>query len=452
MLPPVCYEAAPEAVNRAFIYLKPHCAGVKTLPAFIRHYFESNKSHSFRVVGDGHINAKWAHDGFEKQYHKMYKISFLVKPNDHDLTMKEKEKFFMKFCMSWETAVNDVMVKNVPDTCSSLQIDQNELGNVWMACVEKGQMAKLNDSFYIGLIDFIDGKQPIFCINGFFMSIRAEYLIYATPMPYFLVEWSCTGGHNVPNGVKGDTIEGTGDSKDDPLSWKSFNKSIIGAADPQAAHTGSLRACINDDWESIGLTAPLSLADNAIHASSSAFEALAERTQWLDAPTFSDPLGYALNILGVTPDLLAEWLKNPEIKGQPVFDHFKSLDCKESIEVAYKLLICKSVKFLGGNFHRDQPTYKFLLLYSGDTATKNGVSQEAISKTFHEGTIPNFLSSYSRYILILIECLVIFDRGDNITQLRFHVYQATRQQFYHSDICAGLFKGEKFYHYIGGRI
>lgn len=340
-MPPVCYEAAPEVINRAFVYIKPHAAGNRPIKGFIRKFFELHKSNSFRVVGEGLISAKWKHDGFEKQYHKMYKISFLVKANEHVLTMKEKETFYTKFYRSWETAVAEDLIRNVPETCSSLEMDQNELGNTWMTCIEKGQMAKLNDSFYIGYIDFIEGKKPIYCINGFFMSIRSEYLLYATPMPYFLVEWNCSSGeggdkHRASSGRRGR------ENSDDSLTWKSFNKTIVGASDPANAHKDSLRAVINDHWEHLGLLGPLDSVNNAVHASSSAFEALAERTQWLDAPTFSDPLGYALNILGVTPTILAEWLQNPVLKGRPVFDHFKNLDCQQSVDVAYKLLMCKS--------------------------------------------------------------------------------------------------------------
>jgi hypothetical protein len=340
-LPAVCYEAAPEVANRAFIYIKPHAAGSPSLPAFIRTFFESK--HMFRVVGEGQISAKCAHDGFEKQFHKMHKISCLVTPKEHVLTAKEKEMFDSQFGLAWESVVEDNLVKNVPETCSALKVDQTELCSLWMTCIERGQMVKLNDSFYCGYIDFVDEMEPVFCINGFFMSMRAEYILYASPITYFLVEWSSgtTSGSGNSKSTSGDR-----DKSEEELSWKAFNKMTIGADNPLDAHSDSLRASINSHWESLHLSAPLDMKDNAVHASASAFEALAERTQWLDAPTFSDPLGYSLNVLGVTPSLLAEWLTNPIIKGQPIFDHFKNLGCKQSIEVAYQLLICKFIEYI----------------------------------------------------------------------------------------------------------
>lgn len=367
MLPSVCYAASPEVINRAFIYIKPHAAGVQLLPSFIRDYFEAKKQ--FRIVGEGHLSAKWAHDGFEKQYHKMYKISCLMTAREHLLSMTEKEVFSTKFSLSWDSVLSDALVKNVPETCSALCVDQTQLCDIWMQCIEKGQMVKLNDSFYCGFIDFVPDMEPLFCINGFFMSMRAEYILYTTPMPYFLVEWSCDNSSNSNGNGSGsggssglggggddrrrnDSPDnqtrggggGGGDSSDEVLTWKSFNKQIIGTANPLTAHSTSLRASINAHWEALRLPAPLDMKDNAIHASSSAFAALADRTHWLAAPTFSDPLGYALNMLGVTPSLLSEWLQNPIIKGQHINDHFKNLGCKQSIDVAYKLLICKSLR------------------------------------------------------------------------------------------------------------
>ena len=368
ILPPVCYKAAPEVANRAFVYIKPHATSAKQLPNFIRNFFASKKI--FRIVGEGLMRSKWKNDNFEKLYYRMYQISYNMKPKEHNLLPNEKEIFFVKHQIMWELAVEDNLVKNVTQACDFLLVDQAELCEIWAMCVKKNQVAKLNEALYCGLIDFVEDAEPFYCINGFFSAIRDEYVLYTAPLPYFFVEWPAEG--NIDNNQVDSSY----------LTWDVFNDIIIGCENPGHARAESLRSAISANWESLQLPSPLDENNNAIHASASAFEALVERTQWLDAPTFSDPLGYSLNILGVTPSLLNEWFQNPVVKGKAVFDHFRDLGCKESIDVAYKLLLCECGCSMFYS-HRSPLSCDYNI--SGNTAIDKGVSEEEISDYFHMG-------------------------------------------------------------------
>jgi len=100
--------------------------------------------------------------------------------------------------------------------------------------------------------------------------MRAEYSATLSSVHYLLVEWSS-----------------------DVMDWAAFRSSVVGAGTSEAPPS-SLRGGMAAQWRDLRLQHPLDVTHNAVHAS--AFEALAERTQWLNAPSFSDPLGYSLNV------------------------------------------------------------------------------------------------------------------------------------------------------------
>ena len=47
---------------------------------------------------------------------------------------------------------------------------------------------KLGGGFYCGLAE-IEGKEPPYIVNGFFMSMRSEFMQPGTEVHYFTVEW-----------------------------------------------------------------------------------------------------------------------------------------------------------------------------------------------------------------------------------------------------------------------
>ena len=85
---------------------------------------------------------------------------------------------------------------------------------------------------------------------------------------------------------------------DQPTRWEDFRGSVLGPTDPKDAPEGALRGIIAADWEKLGLKAPCNGGDNAVHASASPFEGLAERTNWLGVAIADDPFGKVLLAAG----------------------------------------------------------------------------------------------------------------------------------------------------------
>jgi hypothetical protein len=182
-------------------------------------------------------------------------------------------------------------------------------------------MVKLGRGFYCGLIDTIPNKPPVFCINGFFMAMRAEYLADSASVHYFLVEWDNAA-----------------------MSWSDFRKKVIGGTNPSFAHPESLRSLMTTRWEELGLDGPLDMMRNGIHASASAFEALVERSIWLRISAEGDALGTELMQLGLTPEVMTDWMSNVSVNGKPMFDHMDGKGSRDCLKIAKHLLLDRVVK------------------------------------------------------------------------------------------------------------
>ena len=88
--------------------------------------------------------------------------------------------------------------------------------------------------------------EPLFVINGFYMSMREKFTLPEAKLHYFVVDWSA-----------------------DALSWEDFRGKVLGATDPATAEDGAIRKMILDKWEELGLKSLPNVGDNGVHASAS---------------------------------------------------------------------------------------------------------------------------------------------------------------------------------------
>ena len=88
---------------------------------------------------------------------------------------------------------------------------------------------------------------------------------------------------------------------------------MLGPTDPKDAPEGALRGIIAGDWEKLGLKAPCNGGDNAVHASASPFEGLAERMNWLALAPADDVFGKVLLAAGVPEETIKKWSSDPQV-------------------------------------------------------------------------------------------------------------------------------------------
>jgi len=260
------------------------------------------------IVKEGTITSKEIDEKqlIDNHYYAIASKATILKP---DALNVPKKMFTEKFGGDWDEQLKSGKIFNAKDACSHLGITSDELNTEWAKSKKAGKLVKFGGGFYCGLVDTLPGKDPIYVMNGFFMSMRQNFVAEGVSIYYFVVEF---------------------ESKD--LSWEAFRGEVLGPTDPGTAPEGSLRGIFFKDWEKLGLKFVPNVGDNAVHASASPFEALAEKCNWLgmkaeDDATFGVPL---LKVLD--KKTFDDWSKDPAVTYGPTSEFSIKKSVFDSVE------------------------------------------------------------------------------------------------------------------------
>lgn len=219
-----------------------------------------------------------------------------------------KPKFQEKFGCDWDATLAAGKIFNAKQACEFLGLDSEGLNTEWAKAKKANKLVKFGGGFYCGLIDTIAGKEPCYVMNGFFMSMRSNFVAPGASIYYYTVEFDSA-----------------------QLAWEDFRGKVLGPTDPVTAPEDSLRGMFYKNWESYGLKAVPNVGDNAVHASASPFEALAEMMNWLEMKAEDTAFGaQVLNILDAKT--LTNWGRDAQVKfGSPeikksIFDLLEDTD------------------------------------------------------------------------------------------------------------------------------
>merc|ERR1719464_765040 len=163
------------------------------------------------------------------------------------------------------------------------------MNTAWGKAKDAKKLVKMGGGFYCGLIE-IEGKEPVYIFNGFFMAMRSKFTKPGSQIYYYSVEW-------------------------DPkhLSWADFRGKVLGPTDPKDAPAGSLRGDILAQWQELGLSSEPNMGDNGMHASASPFEGLGERNNWLHLPIGKDMFGRQALGNEIPMKTIQEWSVDPQV-------------------------------------------------------------------------------------------------------------------------------------------
>lgn len=288
----------------AFVFIKPHAVTDKVKDVVKDHL----KSKGIYITSEGCIQAEVIDERslIDTHYGAIAAKAMHQKPHELTVQPKAMEEFQKAFRLDWNDALSQGLVFNAIDGAQHLGITTEELGQMWGKLKKGNDLLKFGGGFYCGRVN------SIFIINGFYMDMRAKFTTPGTCIYYFETEW-------------------------DPraLSWKSFRGEVLGATDPSTAARGSLRNIIYNDWKKLGLEKRPDTGDNAVHASASPFEALAERSNWLANPIYEDFYGRAMLGVGVPHNMIDYWCSDPVVNyqgnQQSFFDLLEDLDGRECL-------------------------------------------------------------------------------------------------------------------------
>ena len=77
-------------------------------------------------------------------------------------------------------------VLNALDACAKLGCDAEAIDAAWGAAKKAKKLVKFGGGFYCGLVE-LEGKEPLYTLNAFFMSMRAKFTSPDAAIHYFAV-------------------------------------------------------------------------------------------------------------------------------------------------------------------------------------------------------------------------------------------------------------------------
>jgi len=297
----------------AFVFVKPH-ANTDAMKAKVLEKFGAV---GVQVLGEGDIKGTEIDEKklIDQHYYAIASKATILPAKDIPVP---KDKFKDTFGEEWDTVLAEERAFNALDLKAKLGWSAADLDAAWDKTSDKASpktRVKFGGGFYCGKMP-VDGKD-YYTFNAFFMTMRGKF----------------TGSNDIHYyDVKFDS---------DKLSWADFRGKVLGPTDPAAAPADSLRGIAFADWKALGLGAEPNTGDNAVHASASPFEGMAERTNWLkDKYTLeSDPFAIELKAAGLSAETMKMWSVDPQVtlvKGEDkkgsLFDQVEDMDQPECLK------------------------------------------------------------------------------------------------------------------------
>lgn len=295
----------PTPLNSAFVFVKPHANTALTQNLVRDKLLEAKITIlSEKDISGPTIDAKKLID---QHYYAIASKATILPASEIPVPA---DKFEEEFGEAWDIVLKEGRAANAMDACERLGVDAVGLNTAWNSA-EK--VVKFGGGFYCGLVK-VDGKEPLYVFNAFFMSMRSKFVGESASIHCFEVEWNSSA-----------------------LSWSDFRNKLLGPTDPADGPATSIRRTILETYKELGLTSLPNKGDNGVHASASPFEGLAEKANWLGIDVANDTFGRALIAAGLSVETIKEWSVDPRVE-QPggagkgsVFDALEDINADECL-------------------------------------------------------------------------------------------------------------------------
>ena len=151
--------------NNAFVFVKPHA----NTPMAVKMVSELLMSRGVKILKTGTITAEEIDSKklIDQHYYAIASKATILKPDKLNVPA---DKFEGQFGIGWQAALDAGKVFNAMDACEKLGLDAEQMDAEWGKCKKAKKLIKFGGGFYCGLIE-IEGKDPIYVFNGFFMQV-----------------------------------------------------------------------------------------------------------------------------------------------------------------------------------------------------------------------------------------------------------------------------------------
>ncbi len=296
--------------NQALLFIKPH-GQVEGMSKFLE---VELKAAGLRVVKSGTLPGAYIDEkgAIDAHYSAIGTYAMKMQPKDLPISDDKKKEFETKFGVAFDVAATSGKMLNTAQALEKYSWTNPIMGAEFEKAKAKSGF-KLAPGCYVAFLE----EQQVYVINGFYATMREEYVAKSALVSWFIVSWP----------------EAT-------LSWADFRAKVLGATDPTVAETSSIRAKILANHASMKLPFVPNTGKNCLHGSASPLEALNERRIWTGASIASDVFGALLLAGGVTPQQVDWMCSNPNVDGKPLFDIVEDTNTTECL--AALVLVAKS--------------------------------------------------------------------------------------------------------------
>eukprot|EP00929_Paragymnodinium_shiwhaense_P019868 TRINITY_DN13414_c0_g1_i1.p1 TRINITY_DN13414_c0_g1~~TRINITY_DN13414_c0_g1_i1.p1 ORF type:complete len:355 (-),score=130.74 TRINITY_DN13414_c0_g1_i1:56-1051(-) len=299
--------------NMAFVFVKPQQTTEK-VKTMVR---DGLVQKGLKITGEGDISSETIDKKklVDQHYYAIASKASILKPDQLNVP---NDKFQKAFGLSWNEVLSSGKAYNALDACAKLGCTAEEINKAWAATKKNNKLVKLGGGFYCGLVE-MEGREPIYVFNAFFMSMRSEYTQPGRTLHWYTVEW-----------------------EEENLSWADFRAKVLGPTDPKDAPKDSLRGKAFANWRELDLKSEPNVGDNAVHASASPFEGVCERMNWLGTRCRSDAYCNALLHAGVKEETIKAWSMDPQVKYPTgkrgsMWDFVEDMDAKACLQKVKEL-------------------------------------------------------------------------------------------------------------------